>query len=141
MNGYREMKTLVSAIVLTVLASGSAGADGALHKLPAIADAAPEAVQISPHVPHMGQHWAVKDDLPVGPIYCVIEGRIVCVEYMFDAEDLVRGTDWTALPPRIETPPITHIDVEFKPEGIDPRPVPLYQVHIYFVDKDVLAGH
>ncbi len=112
-----------------------------LEGLPLLEDVAAEAVQISPHVPHMGAHWARESDLPVGPIYCVIEGRVVCIEYMFTMEAFRSGTDWLALAPGIQTPPISHIDLEFKPEGVGPAPVPLYQLHIYFAGLELLEQH
>lgn len=139
-SGRRITGGLLLGGLLLAGATPGAAAD-ALDGLPAIATVAPDAVQISPHVPHMGEHWAVPANLPSGPIYCVIDGRVVCVEYMFDAADLAEGANWTGLVPGIDTPPIRHIDVEYKPEGIEPHPVPLYQVHIYFADHAVLAAH
>lgn len=119
---------------------GSVQANEALDRLPVLAEVAPEAVNISPHVPNMGEHWANPADLPVGPIYCVIDGRVVCVEYMVDLEALNAGRDFVGLGTGIETPPITHIDIEYKAEGIPPHPVPLYQLHIYFADTQTLAA-
>ena len=130
-----------AAIAFTALSASAHEAPTSLEGLPLLAEVAADAIQISPHVPNMGAHWAREGDLPVGPIYCVIEGTVVCVEYMFTAEALTAGTDWTRLAPGIETPPISHIDVEFKPEGIEPMPVPLYQLHIYFAGTDLLAQH
>jgi hypothetical protein len=136
------MRTQFTALASSLLLIPAlAGASETFEHLPEIVEAVLGAVQISPHVPHMGEHWAEPANLPGGPIYCVIEGRIVCVEYMFEAEDLATGMEWLSLYPRIETPPISHIDVEFKSDGIGPRPVPLYQVHLCFAGKELLAGH
>src|SRR5690606_17894237 len=112
-----------------------------LAALPSLETVAPDAIQISPHVPHMGGHWAKPENRPVGPIFCFIVGLVSCVELKLEMMDLEAGTDWVRLAPGIETPPISHIDIEFKPEGIEPNPVPLYQVHIYFTDPDTLARH
>ncbi|WP_139257484.1 hypothetical protein [Natronohydrobacter thiooxidans] len=117
-----------------------AAADGLSH-LPLLTDIAPNAVAISPHVPHMGAHWAEPANLPLGPIYCEIEGHVVCVEYMFLASQLSSGADWTSLLPGMQTPPITRIDMEYKPDGVGPFQEPLYQLHLYFAESDVLAGH
>ena len=106
-----------------------------------LSELSPGAVAISEHVPAMGAHYAVPSDLPTGPIWCVIEGHVVCVEYMFTAAALAEGRDWKGLPPGVETPPITHIDMEYKPDGIGPFQEPLYQLHIYFVEAEVLAQH
>jgi len=117
------------------------GLAAGVDHLPTIADVAPEAVAISPHVPHMGVHYAHPADLPTGPIWCVIDGRVVCVEYMFLAAALAEGQDWTGLLTGLDTPPITHIDLEYKAEGAGPITDPLYQLHIYFAGPDVLAQH
>ena len=117
-----------------------AAADGLSH-LPLLSDIAPEAVAISPHVPQMGAHWAEPANLPLGPIYCVIDGRVVCVEYMFLASEFATGTDWTGITTGMQTPAITRIDMEFKPDGVGPFQEPLYQLHLYFAESEVLAAH
>jgi hypothetical protein len=132
-------KTLAAAF-MALAAAGAAQAENFAH-LPLVTEIAPQAVQISPHVPHMGEHWADPATLPTGPIYCVIEGRVVCVEYMFAASALAEGESWTGLLAGFETPPISHVDFEYKPDGVGPSPVPIYQLHIYFVDAQTLATH
>ncbi len=128
--------TLVAAFALAT----PVAADGLSH-LPLLSDIAPGAVAISPHVPHMGAHWAEPANLPLGPIYCEIEGHVVCVEYMFLASELATGRDWTNIPTGMQTPPVTHIDMEYKPDGVGPFQEPLYQIHLYFADAEVLAAH
>lgn len=120
--------------------AGPAAADGLSH-LPMLSEIAPDAVAISPHVPKMGAHWAKPADLPLGPIYCVIDGRVVCVEYMFLASDLASGADWRGITTEMDTPPLTRIDMEYKPDGVGPFQEPLYQLHLYFADVEVLAGY
>lgn len=134
----KKLLSLLSAALLTL--AMPAKADGLSH-LPLLSEVAPQAVAISPHVPQMGVHWAEPANLPLGPIYCVIEGRVVCVEYMFLARELAAGTAWTALGTGIQTPPIIRIDMEYKPEGAGPIREPLYQLHIYFAANAVLARH
>ncbi|TQM94602.1 hypothetical protein [Roseinatronobacter monicus] len=102
---------------------------------------APDAVAICPHVPHMGEHWAEPAALPLGPIYCVIEGRVVCVEYMFLASELASGAGWTEIATGMQTPPLTRIDMEYKADGVGPFQEPLYQRHPYFAKSEVLAAH
>jgi len=131
--------TLTLAATCLVLAAPAA-ADGLSH-LPLLSDIAPDAVAISPHVPHMGAHWADPATLPLGPIYCEIGGHVVCVEYMFPAGQLAAGADWTGIPTGMETPPITRIDMEYKPDGVGPFTEPLYQLHLYFAESEVLAAH
>ena len=136
MNRKLALATLGLAFGATAL-----HADDRLAGLLLLSDVAPDAIQITPHVPHMGEHWALPQNLPGGPIYCAIDGRVVCIEYMFDASDLADGVNFEGLMPDIETPPIAHIDMQFLPDGVPPHPVPLYQLHIYFAAQDVLAEH
>lgn len=136
MTPYFYLPGAAAAVLLAL----PAGADGLSH-LPRLADIAPDAIAISPHVPHMGEHWANPADLPLGPIYCVIDGRVVCVEYMFLSEDLSVGTDWTEISTGFATPPVTRIDMQFKADGVGPMPVPLYQLHVYFAEDGVLAAY
>jgi hypothetical protein len=134
-------KTFLVGILVSLAATAGAWADERLSHLPLLSDVAPDTVAISPHVPQMGEHWANPATLPLGPIYCVIDGRVVCVEYMFMAAELAAGADWTGIATGFDTPPITHIDVEYKPDGAGPITDPLYQLHIYFADREVLAAH
>jgi hypothetical protein len=133
----RSHRPFLAAAALAV--ATPAAADGLSH-LPRVSDIAPDAVAISPHVPHMGEHWANPANLPLGPVYCVIDGHVVCVEYMFLASDLTAGANWTGIGTGMETPPVTRIDMEFKPDGVGPMPVPLYQLHVYFAESEVLAA-
>lgn len=134
-----KLKTVVLATACLALAAPVA-ADGLAH-LPMLSDIAPDAVAISPHVPQMGEHWAEPANLPLGPIYCVIDGRVVCVEYMFLASELASGANWTGIATRMQTPPVARIDMEFKADGVGPFQEPLYQLHIYFAETEVLAAH
>lgn len=134
------MKLKSVALVVALPLATPAAADGLSH-LPLLSDIAPAAVAISPHVPQMGAHWAEPANLPLGPIYCVIDGRVVCVEYMFLASEFAAATDWTGITTGMQTPPITQIDMEFKPDGAGPFQEPLYQLHLYFAESEVLAAH
>jgi len=109
--------------------------------LPTIAEIAPDAVPISPHVPQMGVHYANPADLPTGPIWCVIEGRVVCVEYLFLASALAAGESWNTLSTGGVLAPITHVDVDYVPGGVGPFQEPLYQLHIWFANPAALADH
>lgn len=136
-----KLNKYVLVASMTLAAAGMASADPLSH-LPLLSDVAPEAEAISPHVPHMGVHWANPADLPNGgPVFCEIDGRVVCVEYILPAEAVQGGTNFKGLVPGMETPPITHIDWEYKPDGVGGNPTPVYQLHVYFVGQDVLMAH
>lgn len=134
------MKLKPVTFIACLALAAPVAADGLSH-LPMLSDIAPDAVAISPHVPHMGEHWAEPATLPLGPIYCVIDGRVVCVEYMFLASELASGADWTEIAAGMQTPPLTRIDMEYKADGVGPFQEPLYQLHLYFAESEVLAAH
>lgn len=135
------MKLRFAFLSTTCLALAAPALADDLAHLPLLSDVAPNAVAISPHVPHMGAHWAEPANLPLGPIYCVIDDRVVCVEYMFLARDLSSGANWSGITAGMQTPAFTRIDMEYKPDGAGPFQEPLYQLHIYFADAEVLAAY
>ena len=135
-----RVKFLTTAALAVALSAGGAAADGISH-LPLLSDISTDAEAISPHIPQMGEHWAEPANLPLGPIYCVIEGHVVCVEYMFLASQLNDGISWMDMATGMETPPITFITMEYLPDGVGPIPEPLYQLHLYFAEREVLAEY
>src|SRR4051812_37527208 len=52
-----------------------------LAKLPTTGILPSGTVKVSGVVPRMGEHWANPKDLPLGPIYCVHKGKVICIEY------------------------------------------------------------
>ena len=135
-----KLPSVMLAAAACLALPASLAADNLSH-LPLLSDIAPNAVAISPHVPQMGAHWAEPANLPLGPIYCEIDGRVVCVEYMFLASQFSSGSDWTGIDTGMQTPPVTRIDMEYKPDGVGPFQEPLYQLHIYFAESEVLAAY
>jgi hypothetical protein len=57
------------AFALTTLPASAHEAPASLEGLPLLEEVASDAIQISPHVPNMGAHWARESDLSLGPIY------------------------------------------------------------------------
>ncbi len=95
------------------------------------------AVQISPCVARMGEHWANPRDLPFGPIYGVYNGRIVFTEVMIDQKSLVQGKGWHDILRPLPGYRIDHVDIGFNPHGHQGYPVPHYDVHAYYVPHAV----
>ena len=92
----------------------------------------------------MGEHWVNPKDWPLGPIYCVVEGRVVCVEYMIAQAALEAGDSYEDLKWPLRTgklPPIDHVDVTFMPAGHEGYEIPHYDFHTYFVPKEVLERY
>ncbi len=123
-------------------AGGRAGVDPALAGLPTVARLPAGTVRISPVVPGMGEHWANPKDLPLGPIYCVIQRRIVCAEFMIAQEDFERGRSFPVLEAPLRKgrrlPPLDHLDVGFQAHGHAGFEVPHYDLHMYFIGKEDL---
>jgi hypothetical protein len=113
-----------------------------LAHLPPASDLPSGVVQISPHVPGMGEHWADPRDLPLGPIYCVMEGRVTCMEFMIAQQDLQSGRSFEQLQPwvldGVPQPSVDHMNLDFMPQGHPGFDVPHYDVHMYFVPPEFL---
>ncbi len=128
-----------SLLLTTVVARGNE-----LARLPS-ADILPKGtIKVSGVVPGMGEHWANPKDLPVGPIYCVIEGKIVCAEYMISQGDLQAGASFEGLKAPLrggKLPPVDHVDITFLPQGHEGYEIPHYDFHMYFVPKEVLERY
>ena len=129
---------LASAVALGLLAS-TASAQSAIDALPS-ADTLPEGViQLSPTEPGMGQHWANPADMPLGPIYCVHEGKIVCLEFMMAQEEFTAGQSWPMLAGMPGLPAANHTHIGFEPQGHEVFEVPHYDIHMYYLSPEEVA--
>ncbi len=101
-----------------------------------------EAVQLSPLVPGMGEHWSRPQDLPFGPLYLVFEGKVIGLEFMFTQEMMEEitipgeGTFFESPALKPINAYIDHASVEYLPQGHPGFEVPHYDVHIYFVTEE-----
>lgn len=96
-------------------------------------------IQVSPFVPGMGEHWANPKDLPFGPIYCVMDGHVTCMEYMIAQDDLEAGKSFTTLRPWFAgaaQPALNHMEFNFEPNGHEGYTIPHYDVHMYLVSPE-----
>jgi hypothetical protein len=129
-------------VILAVAAFGLATAAQAANtrdSLPGV-DMLPEGViQLSGVVPNMGEHWANPADMPLGPIYCVHEGKIVCLEFMMAQEDFAAGVSWPALAGIDGLPPVDHINISFEEHGHEGYEIPHYDMHFYFLSPEEIA--
>jgi hypothetical protein len=126
-------------IAATLLGLSFATLAQAAPDLPDASSQPPNIVQVSPSVPMMGEHWADPATLPLGPIYCVHEGKIICLEYMISQEDFAAGISWDNLAGRTDLPSIDHISIGFQANGHEGFPVPHYDMHIFFIPADEVA--
>ena len=97
-----------------------------------------DAVEVSPCIATMGEHWANLKNLPLGPIYGVWQGKPVFTEMMVSVKQLEDGfsyADVRALPGYT----IDHIDFKYEPKGHAGFPVPHYDLHAYYVTPAVQA--
>lgn len=134
------LKKLAAVTVLVGLTSGVANAASASYDtLPDASILPNNIVQVSPVVPAMGEHWADPSTLPLGPIYCVHEGKIVCLEFMMSQEDFVSGKSWPTLAGMDGLPPVNHTNISFEAHGHEGFEVPHYDVHMYFLPPEDVA--
>ncbi len=141
---------LAAITVVAAACTGSTGEQGPTGPEgpagePARPGGLPEGVQqLSPVIPTMGEHWANPADMPLGPIYGVLNNQVVFVEYMYSEDDLEEVTITT--PEGEETfkelaelkvgAPVDHMDVAFHPQGHEGFEVPHWDVHAYFVSHE-----
>jgi uncharacterized protein YjiS (DUF1127 family) len=129
---------LAAAVLCSCLAVAARADDGRFDALPTIKDLPAGTIQVSPPIPGMGEHWARPEDLPLGPIYCVMDGRVICAEFMVAREDLLAGQSFEGLRLGIENglPPVDHLELNAMPHGHEGYEAPHYDVHMYFVPPD-----
>lgn len=136
------MKTLSLKTLLVCTGLGLSAAPGFaldLSKMPDQAILPEGTVKISEVVPGMGEHWANPKDLPLGPIYCVVEGKVVCLEFMVAQKDLAEGKSWPDLHGIKGMPEIDHMHMGFMPDGHEGYPIPHYDMHLYFLSPELMA--
>jgi hypothetical protein len=121
----------------TMASAGSLKAE--LSQLPKTEALPTGVVKVSPYVPGMGEHWANPANLPFGPIYCVVDGHITCMEYMISQKDFADGVSHNKLVPWFDgkkQPAINHIDIGFEPHGHAGCEIPHYDIHMYFLSPE-----
>ncbi len=101
-NPYRAPRFITSTLVLLAICIGTtvtAQEAPTAEQMKAMAERAaqlglPEdVIQLTPCVPTMGEHWADPDpkNMPLGPIYGVINDEVVFVELMPAQADFADG--------------------------------------------------
>lgn len=133
------MKT-VTAFLAIALMTGAAQAAGSYDALPDASILPDNVIQVSPLVPTMGEHWADPSTLPLGPIYCVHNGKIVCLEFMISQEDFAAGKSWPTLAGMAGLIPVNHTNIGFEPHGHEGFEVPHYDIHMYFITPEEVAN-
>jgi hypothetical protein len=128
--------TLALALVTTVAATPPAPAPMPQPKVhPAGVPA--DAIQVSPCIAGMGEHWANPKNLPFGPIYGVYNGKPVFSEVMVDQKFFAAGRSFLDVLAPMPGYTIDHVDIEFVPYGHAGYPIPHYDVHAYYVPHAV----
>lgn len=128
-----------SAALLALLSATLPAQALDLSHLPDVSMLPKGVVQISPVVPGMGEHWADPANLPLGPIYCVYQGKIVCLEFMIAQADFAAGKSWPDLPGLEGLPPVNHVNMGFEPHGHEGDEIPHYDMHIYYLPPADMA--
>ncbi len=132
-------RSLLAASAVLAATLTSVAADE-FDKLPSVSILPKGTVKVSGVVPGMGEHWANPKDLPLGPIYCVYKGKVVCLEYMISQADFAAGKSWPELTGLKNLPPINHINMGFEPKGHEGYEVPHYDMHIYFASPEAMKS-
>ena len=134
----RKVSGCSVAGLLSLFAPTSDAAGSGNHALPSVADLPPGTIKVSPPVPGMGEHWANPKDLPLGPIYCVMNGKVICAEFMIQQDAFIGGKSFERLRLGMADtmPSVDHLEVTFMPHGHEGYEVPHYDLHMYFVPPE-----
>jgi hypothetical protein len=132
------MKPILTVLPL-IVAAAPALAQDSYASLPGVETLPEGVIQISGVVPAMGEHWADPTTLPLGPIYCVHQGKIVCLEFMMAQEEFAAGQSWPALAGMPGLPAANHTNIGFEPQGHEGFEVPHYDIHMYFLTPEEVA--
>jgi hypothetical protein len=102
-------------------------------------------IPLTPSVPKMGEHWAVPETMPLGPIYGVEKGKLVFIEQMPAQEVFIKGENIVNLDGMkgLPSPSINHSNIEFQEHGHEGFEVPHYDIHHYFItpeERDAITG-
>lgn len=95
-------------------------------------------VKYSGVVPGMGEHWGDPKKGSKGPIYGVMNGKIVFYEFEVLSRNLVGKKGWEmqyGYPKYLPKP--DHIDIEYLPKGHRGMTMPHFAVHMYTVPHAV----
>ncbi len=133
------MRTILLVGALIMGSALPAMAQNTRESLPDASGLPEGTIQLSGVVPQMGEHWGNPADMPVGPIYCVHEGKIVCLEFMLAQEDFAAGKSWPDLAGMDGLPPVDHVSIGFEPQGHEGYEVPHYDIHLYFLPPEEIA--
>lgn len=127
------------ALIAATLALGQAALAADYSGLPDASILPEDAVQLTPVIPLMGEHWANPANMPLGPIYCVHDGKVVCIEYMISQEDFMNGISWPILQGLTNLPSVNHLDIGFEPNGHPGYEIAHYDMHIFFITPEEKA--
>ena len=125
----------IAAIAITFLAANVATAQ-------TVKDLPTGVVKVAGAVPGLGEHWADPKDLPLGPIYGVMNGNIVSLVFEVLSKDLQGPRGWEMKfkwPDFLPKP--DHIDIEYMPKGHRNMAVPHFAFHGFLVAHAVHAAY
>lgn len=129
------MRQLGLIAVLVALA----GVFGTPSKAQMVSDLPKSVVKMSGVVPGMGEHWMdPKDRARGGPVYGVMNNKIVFIEFEILKKDLTGDKEISWHYPEVPDfiGKIDHVDVEYLPKGHRNMEVPHLTIHLYTVPHE-----
>ena len=132
------MKSLLTTLLLAVVATPVLSQD-TYATLPDVESLPEGVVRISGVVPMMGEHWADPVTLPLGPIYCVHQGKVICLEFMMAQDEFTAGQSWPMLAGMEGLPAANHTHIGLQAAGHEGFEVPHYDIHMYYLTPEEVA--
>lgn len=95
----------------------------------------PDAVRIQACSDHRGTLYVRPQDIPIGPVYMVHDGKVIGIEFMLNQNEFLSGKSYKYLSALNIT--IDHVNTGLLSQGHAGYPLPHYHIDMYTVSREV----
>ena len=134
--GTSSFQGAEAGVAVAFLSLGAAPA--VAQNLPSVKDLPAGVKKNSGVVPAMGEHWSRAEDRGKGPLFGVMNGKVVFYEFEYLSKSVEGPKEWDEdykYPAFLPKPDHTHFG--YLPKGHRNMEVPHFVVHMYFVPHKV----
>lgn len=94
-----------------------------------------DAVRIQACSDHRGTLYIRPQDIPIGPIYMVHDGKVIGIEFMLNQNEFLSGKSYKYLSALNIT--IDHVNTGLLSQGHAGYPLPHYHIDLYTVSREI----
>ncbi|GAC1392307.1 MAG: hypothetical protein NVSMB46_07830 [Candidatus Saccharimonadales bacterium] len=96
-----------------------------------------DAVLVSECAKGRGKQYALPSDIPHGPVYNVLNDKVIGIEYMIGKDELIGGKSFLNLP--LQNIKYDHVNIGLLSTGHAGYPQPHYHVDIFNISNDIAS--